>query len=55
MEAKTGSLDGVMGMVGHEEVGHPLRFAFIVNGNFTWPQGTAVEDRLLFALATYPN
>ena len=55
VEAKTGSLDGVMAMVGHEEVGHPLRFAFIVNGNFTWPQGTAVEDRLLFALATYPN
>jgi D-alanyl-D-alanine carboxypeptidase/D-alanyl-D-alanine-endopeptidase (penicillin-binding protein 4) len=55
VEVKTGSLDGVMGMVGHEEVGHPLRFAFIANGGFTWPQGSAVEDRLLFALATYPN
>jgi D-alanyl-D-alanine carboxypeptidase/D-alanyl-D-alanine-endopeptidase (penicillin-binding protein 4) len=55
VEAKTGSLDGVMGMVGHEEVGRALRFAFIVNGNFTWPQGAAIEDRLLFALATYPN
>jgi hypothetical protein len=44
-----------MGMVGHEEVGRALRFAFIVNGNFTWPQGAAIEDRLLFALATYPN
>lgn len=55
VEAKTGSLDGVMAMVGHEEVGRALRFAFIVNGIFTWPQGTAIEDRLLFALATYPN
>jgi D-alanyl-D-alanine carboxypeptidase/D-alanyl-D-alanine-endopeptidase (penicillin-binding protein 4) len=55
LEAKTGSLDNVMGMVGHEEVGHPLRFAFITNGNFSWPQGEAVEDRVAFALATYPN
>jgi D-alanyl-D-alanine carboxypeptidase/D-alanyl-D-alanine-endopeptidase (penicillin-binding protein 4) len=55
LEAKTGSIDGVMAMAGHEEVGHPLRFAMIVNGVFTWAQGAALEDRLVAALATYPE
>ena len=55
LEAKTGSIDGVMAMVGHEEVGHPLRFALMVNGTFSWAQGASLEDRLVAALATYPE
>ena len=34
LKGKTGFLNGVTGLAGIVDVGRPLRFAFVVNGNF---------------------
>jgi D-alanyl-D-alanine carboxypeptidase/D-alanyl-D-alanine-endopeptidase (penicillin-binding protein 4) len=57
LRAKTGSLDGVTALVGLADPSAPvkLRFAFISNGTFTDAGGKALQDRLVAALATYPE
>ncbi len=57
LRAKTGALDGVISLVG---VADPaartkLRFAFVANGSFSDAGGRALQDRLVAALATYPE
>jgi D-alanyl-D-alanine carboxypeptidase/D-alanyl-D-alanine-endopeptidase (penicillin-binding protein 4) len=54
--AKTGTLDGVTGLVGFIDVGHPLRFAFVANGEFSGAKA-AIELRDLFAsiAAKFPD
>jgi len=48
LHAKTGSLDGVVGLVGHVDGPSRLHFAFLANGNF----GTATGERLQAEIAT---
>jgi D-alanyl-D-alanine carboxypeptidase/D-alanyl-D-alanine-endopeptidase (penicillin-binding protein 4) len=57
LRAKTGSLDGVTALVGVTDpaASVKLRFAFISNGQFTDAGGKALQDRLVAALATYPE
>ncbi|HVV37693.1 MAG TPA: D-alanyl-D-alanine carboxypeptidase/D-alanyl-D-alanine-endopeptidase [Acidimicrobiales bacterium] len=57
LRAKTGTLDGVTALVGivDPKATTKLRFAFISNGNFTAAGGEALQDRLVAALATYPE
>ena len=57
MRAKTGSLEDVTALVGVTDptISEPLRFAFIANGSFTDAGGKALQDRLVSALATYPE
>jgi len=55
LRGKTGSLDGVTGLVGIVEVGRPLRFAFIANGAFTEGEGIALRGRIAAIIATFPD
>jgi D-alanyl-D-alanine carboxypeptidase/D-alanyl-D-alanine-endopeptidase (penicillin-binding protein 4) len=57
LRAKTGSLDGVTALVGVVDptAKVKLRFSFISNGAFSDPGGKALQDRLVAALATYPE
>ncbi len=55
LRAKTGSLDGVTGLVGLVDVGRPLRFAFLANGEFTERGGIDLRARIAAVIATYPD
>ena len=57
LRAKTGSLDGVTALVGIADPAArvKLRFAFIANGAFSDAGGKALQDRLVAALASYPQ
>jgi D-alanyl-D-alanine carboxypeptidase/D-alanyl-D-alanine-endopeptidase (penicillin-binding protein 4) len=55
VRGKTGSLDGVTGLVGIVDVGRPLRFAFLANGGFTEQAGIALRGRIAQAIATFPD
>jgi D-alanyl-D-alanine carboxypeptidase/D-alanyl-D-alanine-endopeptidase (penicillin-binding protein 4) len=55
LRAKTGSLNGVTALVGVADPKFGLRFAFVSNGSFTDEGGKALQDRLVAALATYPE
>ncbi|HEY7135019.1 MAG TPA: D-alanyl-D-alanine carboxypeptidase/D-alanyl-D-alanine-endopeptidase [Acidimicrobiia bacterium] len=55
LAAKTGSLDGVTGLVGTLDVRAPLQFAFLANGSFAESTGVALRERLATTLATYPD
>jgi D-alanyl-D-alanine carboxypeptidase/D-alanyl-D-alanine-endopeptidase (penicillin-binding protein 4) len=55
LEAKTGWIGGAVAIVGHMEVKAPLRFAFIANGSFGWAVARPLEDRVVQALATWPE
>jgi len=55
LEAKTGWIGGVIGMVGHLEVKRSLRFAFVANGSFGWSVARPLEERVVQALAAYPE
>jgi D-alanyl-D-alanine carboxypeptidase/D-alanyl-D-alanine-endopeptidase (penicillin-binding protein 4) len=54
LAAKTGWINGVAAMVGRID-GPRLRFALIINGNFSWPAAQAVEDRVVGILGAYPG
>lgn len=53
--AKTGSLDGVAGMVGEIAVGAPLQFAYLDNDNVSVTVLYDREDAVVDALAAYPG
>jgi serine-type D-Ala-D-Ala carboxypeptidase/endopeptidase (penicillin-binding protein 4) len=56
LRAKTGSLNGVTALVGIVNRRYPgLHFAFVANGSFSDAGGKALQDRLVAALATYPE
>ena len=55
LAAKTGSLDGVTGLVGSLALRAPLQFAFLANGSFPESVGVALRERLATTLATYPD
>ncbi len=55
LRAKTGSLDGVTGLAGLVDVGRPLRFAFLANGEFNERGGVDLRARIAAAIATYPD
>jgi serine-type D-Ala-D-Ala carboxypeptidase/endopeptidase (penicillin-binding protein 4) len=57
LRAKTGSLNNVTALVGVVDptARVKVRFAFVSNGPFTDAGGKAIQDRLVAALATYPE
>jgi len=55
LEAKTGSIDCAVSMVGRLDLKRPLHFALIVNGPCNYDAAIAYEDRVANALATYPE
>ena len=55
LAAKTGSIDGVAGLVGVLDEHAPIRFALLVNGRFAYSTGANLEDRVVAALGTYPE
>jgi D-alanyl-D-alanine carboxypeptidase/D-alanyl-D-alanine-endopeptidase (penicillin-binding protein 4) len=55
LRGKTGSLDGVTGLVGLIEIGRPLRFAFIANGSFSEIGGIELRGRIASIIATFPD
>jgi D-alanyl-D-alanine carboxypeptidase/D-alanyl-D-alanine-endopeptidase (penicillin-binding protein 4) len=55
LAAKTGSIDCVVGMVGHMDLKRPLRFAILVNGPCDYDAAIALEDRVALAIAPYPD
>jgi D-alanyl-D-alanine carboxypeptidase/D-alanyl-D-alanine-endopeptidase (penicillin-binding protein 4) len=55
LRAKTGSLDGVTGLVGALDVHVPLRFAYVGNGNFADAVGVAMREKIATVLAAYPD
>jgi D-alanyl-D-alanine carboxypeptidase/D-alanyl-D-alanine-endopeptidase (penicillin-binding protein 4) len=50
LEAKTGNIVGVIGIVGRMDEHQPVSFAFLINGPFAYFQGAAYEDRLVAIL-----
>jgi D-alanyl-D-alanine carboxypeptidase len=55
MTAKTGTLDGVSGLVGTTTVRRPLRFALLVNGEFGEARAYAIREAMVAAIARYPD
>lgn len=55
VRAKTGSINGVTGLVGYVEGRRPLSFAFLANGRISDSAGRLLQDRLLALLAGYPG
>jgi D-alanyl-D-alanine carboxypeptidase/D-alanyl-D-alanine-endopeptidase (penicillin-binding protein 4) len=53
VRAKTGSLDGVTGLVGVVEGSRPIEFAMIANGEFSESGGFALQVRTGAALAAF--
>lgn len=55
LRAKTGSLDGVSGLVGFLDSGRGLRFAFLDDGLFSEGAGIVLRERVAGVLARYPD
>jgi D-alanyl-D-alanine carboxypeptidase/D-alanyl-D-alanine-endopeptidase (penicillin-binding protein 4) len=57
LAAKTGWLDNIAGMVGRLSLpGRPVvRFSLLVNQPMHYPDAVAIEDRVVGALAAYPD
>jgi D-alanyl-D-alanine carboxypeptidase/D-alanyl-D-alanine-endopeptidase (penicillin-binding protein 4) len=55
LRAKTGTLSGVGGLAGVLDVGRPLRFALLLNGNLTLAQAMDARERFAVTLATFPD
>jgi D-alanyl-D-alanine carboxypeptidase/D-alanyl-D-alanine-endopeptidase (penicillin-binding protein 4) len=55
MRGKTGSLDGVSGLLGMVDLGRNVRFAFLDNGDFTEREATALRAKAANLVATYPD
>ena len=55
LAAKTGSLQGVTGLVGFVDGRRRLSFALLANGDFSEAGGRLLQDRLVALLANYPG
>ena len=55
LRAKTGSLNGVSGLVGYVDGHRGLSFAFVANGPLSDSAGRLLQDRLVALLAGYPG
>lgn len=55
LRAKSGSLDGVTGLVGIIDVGRPLFFTLVVNGAFTEQAGVRLRTEWALVLASFPD
>ena len=55
MRGKTGTLDGVSGLIGMVDLGRSVRFAFLDNGDFTERQAAPLRGKAANLIATYPD
>jgi serine-type D-Ala-D-Ala carboxypeptidase/endopeptidase (penicillin-binding protein 4) len=55
LRGKTGSLNGVTGLVGYVDGRRALSFALVANGRFSDSAGRVLQDRLVALLAGYPG
>ena len=55
LRGKTGFLNGVTGLAGLVDVGRPLRFAFVVNGNFGEADAIRIRSQLAQIIARFPE
>lgn len=55
MRGKTGSLDGVSGLLGMVDLGRSVRFAFLDNGDFTEREARTLRAEAANLIATYPD
>ncbi len=55
VRGKTGSLDGVTGLVGIVDVRRPVRFAFLANGAFTERGGIDLRGAVARVISTFPD
>ena len=55
LHAKTGSLDGVTGLVGIVQHGRSLRFAFVANSGFTDKGGIDLRQAIALIVAGFPD
>jgi D-alanyl-D-alanine carboxypeptidase/D-alanyl-D-alanine-endopeptidase (penicillin-binding protein 4) len=55
LRAKTGHIDGVVGLAGVvPSTAGLVRFAFVANGNFSVSGGNALQDQIAHLVASYP-
>lgn len=54
LRAKTGTLAGVVGLVGLLDETPEVRFSLIANGDFGVAEGSQIQDRLSFAVDAFP-
>jgi D-alanyl-D-alanine carboxypeptidase/D-alanyl-D-alanine-endopeptidase (penicillin-binding protein 4) len=55
LRAKTGSINGVVGLTGTIDAGPRPRFAFLANGSFSTAAGARLQDDVAHAVARYPD
>jgi len=55
LKGKTGFLNGVTGLAGIVDVGRPLRFALVVNGNFGEAVAIRIRGQLAQIIARFPQ
>ena len=55
MHGKTGTLDGVSGLIGIVDLGRSVSFAFLDNGNFTEQKAAPLRSHAANLIATYPD
>jgi D-alanyl-D-alanine carboxypeptidase len=55
LRAKTGQIDGVAGLAGIVDDDEHLRFAFLVNSEFTTAQGQALQNEVARLVRAYPE
>jgi len=55
LKGKTGFLNGVTGLAGIVDVGRPLRFALVVNGNFGETAAIRIRGQLAQIIARFPE
>jgi D-alanyl-D-alanine carboxypeptidase/D-alanyl-D-alanine-endopeptidase (penicillin-binding protein 4) len=55
MRGKTGSLDGVSGLIGMVDLGRSVTFAFLDNGNFTDQKAAPLRAHAANLIGTYPD
>jgi len=55
VKGKTGFLNGVTGLAGIVDVGRPLRFALVVNGNFGEAAAIRIRGQLAQLIARFPE
>jgi D-alanyl-D-alanine carboxypeptidase/D-alanyl-D-alanine-endopeptidase (penicillin-binding protein 4) len=55
LRGKTGFINGVTGLAGLVDIGRPIRFAFVVNGNFGEDQAVKLRGQLAQIIARFPQ